>query len=255
VTISLTEVSVSYGKKAVLHKLSLQAESGRVLGIVGPNGSGKSTLVKAVAGLVPVRGSIAFDGAAIRPAAIGYMPQDNLAPMALTVLELVLLGRIAHLRLTVQPDDLQAVARTLEVLDISALAGCLVGEISGGQRQLVFLAQALVAEPTILMLDEPTSALDISHQLEVLDTVRTITHQRSLTTLMVLHDLNAAARYCDDIALLHGGQLVHFGTPSATLTTAHVRRLFNVETEALQCADGTGVLVATHQRQHAATGG
>ena len=241
--ISLQSLSVSYGTHTVLHQVSLSAQPGRVLGIVGPNGSGKSTLVKAVAGQIKASGQLLFNGSALRPAAMGYMPQDQLSLAALNVLDVVLLGRLKQLRLKVQPDDLDAVRQVLQRLGIEALAGRDVRELSGGQRQMVFLAQALVAEPRVLLLDEPISALDICHQLEVLDVVRDMTRQLGLTTLLVLHDLNAAARFCDDVALLQNGQLLACGSPTQVLTVAHVAQAFGVETEALCCRDGTGVLV------------
>lgn len=241
--IVLQNLGVSYGPRAVLHGICLDAHAGQVLGIVGPNGSGKSTLVKAVAGQMPTSGTIRFNGSVQRPASIGYMPQDLQAPVALTVLEVVLLGRLQQLRLKVQADDLTAVREVLQLLGIDALAGRYVSELSGGQRQMVFLAQALVSHPTVLLLDEPISALDICHQLEVLEVVRHMTRQQHLTTLIVLHDLNAAARFCDQVVLLQNGHLLACGTPAQVLTVAHIAQAFGVETEALSCSDGTGVLV------------
>ena len=247
-TVSLTQVAVAYGSRAVLQHIDLQARAGQVVGIVGPNGSGKSTLVKAIAGHVPSTGAITFHGESVRPTQLGYMPQESLTPMVLTVLEVVLLGRLAQLGLQVRDDDLQAVAQTLEHLGIADLAGQRMGELSGGQRQLAYLAQALVSQPKYLLLDEPTSALDISHQLEVLDLVRRLTKERGLITLVVLHDLNAAARYCDEVALMHQGRLLLCEPPAVALTVEHVSRVFDVEAEALTCSDGVGVLVASHRK-------
>ncbi len=242
-SVALQDLCVSYGPRRVLHSVNLHARAGQVLGIVGPNGSGKSSLVKAVAGLLPASGTVLFDGSAERPQSLGYMPQDLQAPAALTVLEVVLLGRIQQLRLKVQADDLAAVREVLQLLGMEALAGRYVSELSGGQRQMAFLAQALVSQPTVLLLDEPISALDICHQLEVLEVVRHMTRQRGLTTLIVLHDLNAAARFCDQVALLQDGHLLASGAPAQVLTVSHIAQAFGVETEALQCGDGTGVLV------------
>ena len=238
------KLSASYGKRRVLHDVSLVCEPGRVMGLVGPNGSGKSTLVKAIAGLLPVKGRIEFDDSTLRPGTVGYMPQDLQAPMALTVLEVVLLGRLRQLGLRIAPQDLDAVQRLLAVLNIADLAGRYLSELSGGQRQMAFLAQALVAEPKVLLLDEPISALDIRHQLEVLQVVRTLTLERKLVTLMVLHDLNAAARFADDVAILREGRVLAQGTPTHVLTVENVGIGFGVQTEALFCGDGVGVLVA-----------
>ncbi len=248
-TIQLHSVSVAYAHRPILHSISLQAKAGRVLGIVGPNGSGKSTLLKAAAGLVSSSGHMDFHGSMIRPTSLGYMPQDQQTGIALSVLEVVLLGRISHLHLRVQQEDLRVVSEVLDLLGIYSLAGFPIGELSGGQRQLAFLAQALVTEPTILLLDEPTSALDICHQLEVLEVVRELTKKRNLTTLLVLHDLNAATRYCDDVALLNEGNLVACGNAADVLTTANVACVFEVEAEALICADGTRFLAPLRKQK------
>jgi iron complex transport system ATP-binding protein len=248
VTISVQGLHVAFGKKSVLHHVNIHAGSGRVLGIIGPNGCGKSTLIKAIAGLLPAQGQIRFHGATQRPRAIGYMPQDSQALAALTVLEVVLLGRIAQLHLKVHDNDLDAVSQTLVSLGIGALAPVRISDISGGQRQLVYLAQALVAQPRYLLLDEPTSALDVSHQLEVLAFVRGITHAQGLTTVMVLHDLNAAARYCDDIALMSEGRVVRCDAAAHVLGRETVSEVFDVVTESLRCSDGIEVLVAIRKK-------
>ena len=241
--IEIQGLSVGYGKQPVLHDITLSAHAGRVLGIVGANGSGKSTLIKALAGLLPMGGAINYNGQAIRPRSIGYMPQDLHPPLALTVLEVVLLGRIGQLKLKIRPEDLDAVQQVLSLLDIGNLAGRYVSELSGGQRQMVFLAQALVSGPTVLLLDEPLSALDICHQLEVLEVVRNMTHVRRLCTVLVLHDLNAAARFADDVALLKDGRLLAWGAPAQVLSVENVAQGFAVEAEALTCRDGMAVVV------------
>jgi iron complex transport system ATP-binding protein len=244
VSIAIRGLKVRYGQHTVLHEIDLDASAGRVLGIVGPNGSGKSTLVKAVAGLLPAQGQILFDGATLRPSGIGYMPQDTQAPVALTVLEVVLLGRLEQLGLKVRPEDLDAVRRVLRKMGIESLAGQYIGELSGGQRQMVFLAQALVSDPKVLLLDEPISALDVRHQLEVLEVVRAMTIQRQLTTVIVLHDLNAAARFADEVVILCDGRILDRGPSSKVLTVQNVAAAFGIEAEALRCQDGMGVLVS-----------
>ena len=242
-SIQIQGLGLRYGSRAVLHGISLTATAGRVLGIVGPNGSGKSTLVKAMAGLLTGEGTILFNGSATRPRYIAYMPQDLQAPMAMTVLEVVLLGRLGQLRLKVSAQDLDAVQQVLQTLGLVDLAGRYVSELSGGQRQMVFLAQALVSQPRVLLLDEPTSALDIRHQLEVLEVVRNLTLVQGLCTVMVVHDLNAAARFADEVALLHEGRLLAWGAPAEVLTVDNLARGFGVEAEALRCQDGLEVVI------------
>ncbi|TXH91380.1 MAG: ABC transporter ATP-binding protein [Rhodoferax sp.] len=244
-TVLVQQLSVRLGAHMVLRGINLQLHPGRVLGLVGPNGSGKSTLIKAIAGLIaPEGGQVLFDGCPARPRSIAYMPQDLTAPVALKVLEVVLLGRLGQLRLRVSPQDLSAVREVLCALGIEALADCYLSELSGGQRQMVFLAQALVSEPSVLLLDEPTSALDISHQIDVLELVRTQTRRLHLSTVVVLHDLNAAVRFTDDVALIHQGTVCASGVAGAVLNEDNLGRVFNVQMDLLEDRAGLPVLVA-----------
>lgn len=242
--VEVRNLCVAYGARQVLKGVSLDLVPGRMLGVVGPNGSGKSTMVKALAGQVGSQGALRFDGLAERPASIGYMPQDTASAAALTVLEAVLLGRLGRLRLRVAAEDLEAVQQMLDRLDIAPLASRYLGELSGGQRQMVFLAQALAGEPTVLLLDEPISALDVRHQLEVLEVVGQFTRERKLSTLIVLHDLNAALRFSDEVLVLAEGRVEGLGEPGQVLSTGCVARVFGVEAERLLCSDGRPVLAA-----------
>lgn len=221
-------LTVRYRALRAVDRIDLVAVPGEILGVVGPNGSGKSTLLKAIAGLVPVEGSLLFDGKPGRPRAIGYMPQDIAPRTALTVVEVVLLGRLGRLGFRVGREDLDAVGAVLEELGITALAPRYIGELSGGQRQLVFLAQALAASPSVLLLDEPISALDLRHQLEVLELLRRVTHGRGTATIAVLHDLNAAAGFADMLALLDRGCLRRHGAPADVLDVDALREVYGV---------------------------
>jgi iron complex transport system ATP-binding protein len=238
VKVRIESLSVRYGATTALAGLDLTAEPAEVLAVIGPNGSGKTSLIKAVAGMVPHQGRIVFeaeDGAERR---IGYMPQDISSRAALTVLEAVLLGRLGRLGLRVKPEDLAMAQGVLDELDLGSLAGRYLGELSGGQRQLVFLAQALASEPNLLLLDEPISALDIRHQLEVMQIVRRLTHERRLTTIVILHDLNIAARFADRIAVMSRGRLACHGAPKAVIEPAMVAEVFGVEAAMSSAPDG-----------------
>lgn len=237
------KVSVHYGERAVLQDIDLDLRKGELAALVGPNGSGKSSLLKALAGLLPHGGRVTLAGEPRPVKRVGYMPQDTSATAALTVLETVLLGRVGRLRWQVADEDLAAVEQVLTRLGIAELGGRWLGELSGGQRQMVFLAQALVAEPLVLLLDEPISALDLRHQLEVMETVRELTRERSLVSLVVLHDLNAAARHADQVMLLRQGSVVAQGEPSGVLHRESLLHVFQVETERLLSSSGRTVLV------------
>lgn len=231
-------VGVRYGSHAALRDLTLTAEPGEVLAIVGANGSGKSSLLRALAGLQRHDGKILWNGGAAPPGSIGYMPQDNAVHAALSAFEVVLLGRLRSLSLRVDPRDLDAAEAAMAETGIAALAARGIGELSGGERQLVMIAQVLAANPAVLLLDEPTSSLDIAHQLHVLALIREATWRRRLTTIAVLHDLNAAARFADRMALLHRGALVCCGPPAEILHPAALQTAFGVEVAIDAGSDG-----------------
>jgi iron complex transport system ATP-binding protein len=227
--VEVEDLGIRYGRQIAVDGVSLAAMPGEILGVLGPNGSGKSSLVKAIAGILPHRGEVLFDGVADRPSVIGYMPQDHQSRAALTVLETVLLGRLGRLGLRVTDDDLAAAESVLHEIGIAHLAMRDLGALSGGQRQLVFLAQALASDPRVLLLDEPFSALDIRHQLEVAELLARLTRERGLTTILVLHDLPMAARLADRIALLQNGRLTALGSRADVFASRAMRDVFQVE--------------------------
>ena len=227
--VEVENLGIRYGRQIAVDGVSLAAMPGEILGVLGPNGSGKSSLVKAIAGILPHRGAVRFDSVAERPSVIGYMPQDHQSRAALTVLETVLLGRLGRLGLRVSDEDLAAAEGVLHEIGIAPLAMRDLGALSGGQRQLVFLAQALASDPRVLLLDEPFSALDIRHQLEVAELLARLTRERGLTTILVLHDLPMAARLTDRIALLQNGRLMALGSSAEVLASSAMRDVFQVE--------------------------
>jgi len=222
---TLRDVSVRYGGNQVVTDVSFAARGGEVLALVGPNGSGKSSLLRAVAGLVRCGGSVTCEGR------IGFLPQDNGARAALTVTETVLLGRVRALGLRVPAEELARATGALDRLGIADLAARLVPELSGGQRQLVFLAQMLAADPAILLLDEPTSALDMRNQLSLLALLRTLAREAGLLVVVVLHDLNAAARFADRMLVLCNGRLVADGAPGCVLNETILADVYRVQAE------------------------
>ena len=243
-TLRITGLNVAYGQRQAVAGLDLDIRSGEITAVLGANGSGKSSLMRAVAGLVRHDGTITWEnGTSPQSGTIGYMPQDISAKAALSVFELVLLGRMRSLTLRVSDRDLMAAEQALAELRITDLAHRRIDQLSGGQRQLAFLAQVLAGDPRILLLDEPTSALDIAHQLEVLGLLRDVTRRRGLTTLAVMHDLNAAARHADHIVLLAAGRLICAGPPETVLTETLLRCAYGVDVAILSGPDGRPVVV------------
>ncbi|HYZ64803.1 MAG TPA: ABC transporter ATP-binding protein [Acetobacteraceae bacterium] len=241
--LSARNVGVHYRARVAVEGVSLEARPGEILAILGANGSGKSSLLRALAGLQAHSGEITWTAASAEPGGIGYMPQDNGARAALTAFEVVLLGRMRSLSLHVGSVDLNAAEAAMAEIGVADLAGRRIGELSGGQRQMVLLAQVLAGDPSVLLLDEPTSALDIAHQLHVLDLLRTATRRRELTTIAVLHDLNAAARFSDRVALMHAGRLAGIGSPRDILCPSVLEPAFGVRVAVDRGSDGHPVVL------------
>ncbi|RKY43031.1 MAG: ABC transporter ATP-binding protein [Candidatus Latescibacterota bacterium] len=237
----------SYGSKPVLENIEMQASPGEITAVIGPNAAGKTTLLKCIARILkPDEGSIVLDGKEMNnfkkeeiTKYVSYLPQETSANAVLTVFEAVLLGRLHSLSWRVGDDALTLVSEVLEDLEIEDLASKYLNELSGGQKQMVSIAQSLVREPKVLLMDEPTSSLDLQHQLEVLDLIRDVTVDREITTLIALHDLNLAARYADKIVVLHNGTVYASGKSAPVLTPEMVRHIYGVN--ATVYVDGDGI--------------
>lgn len=232
-----------YGSRPVIRDLSLKVEQGEWLSIVGPNGSGKSTLLRLLSRiLIPFAGCVYLNGRDLhrqltpRQVAqqLALLPQQQRIPTGLTVRQLVSLGRSPHQpwwAWQLRQADWQRVEQALAQTGLGSLAERDLETLSGGERQRAFLAMALVQEPQVLLLDEPTTFLDLRYQLELLDLLQQLKHERGLTVITVLHDLNLAIRYSQRIALLKAGQLQVVGSPHEVLTPARVRQVFGLEVE------------------------
>ncbi|WP_312815897.1 ABC transporter ATP-binding protein [Sedimentibacter sp.] len=204
--------------------------------VLGPNGAGKSTLLKAIFGLLKYEGAIYFGTESITKMktdettkVMSYLPQMDIDFSMLSVLEMVLLGRLPDLKQRVSDEDLNAVMDTLEALNIKDLASRGFGELSGGQKKLVFIAQTLVRDPKIILLDEPTNSLDLQKQLELCQLLRRIIRDRKIDIIVVLHDINLAARYADHIVIITGeGGFYNSGSAKDVITEKMLREVYGV---------------------------
>jgi iron complex transport system ATP-binding protein len=240
--LTVEALSVHYGRQRVLDNISTGLlPRGEVIVLLGPNGCGKSTLLKAMAGLLPRQGRMLLDGRELgRGKADGklvYLPQNLPGDVQLRVDESVMVAANA-LRSGLGDDSGAAVQQLLHRLGISQLAHRQLGQLSGGQKQIVALAQALIREPDILLLDEPLSALDLRRQFEVMRLIQTETHQRNMLTLIVLHDLNIALKHGDRTLLLDQGRLQGCGLPAEVITPAQLARVFGVSARVEACSHG-----------------
>ena len=234
--IQLRDLSAGYGGRDVVHGVTLDFPPGRVLALLGPNGCGKSTRLRAALGLLPRSGGqVLLDGAPLeslsprrRALMAAYLPQSRPTPN-ITAYKMVLHGRFPHLSYPrrCRREDYEAADRALRWADAADVAPRPMGELSGGQRQKVYLAMALAQQAPTLLMDEPTTFLDVGHQLEVMAAARRLA-QEGRAVVMAVHDLPLAMRGADDIALLDGGRLAAWGTAEEVYASGALDRAFGV---------------------------
>lgn len=249
-------VSVAVGGKTILRGIEFEVAPGEIVGLVGRNGVGKTTLLRLACGVFePEAGRVLIDSGektevvgdvSRRELArrIALVPQDMHVPFPFRVGELVLMGRAPHQPLIglESEHDAELAHAALERLGIGALEDRSITTLSGGERQLVLFARALVQDPDVLLLDEPTAFLDLKHRVEVLREVRAFTASGG-AALVVSHDLSLAARSCDRVVLLGDGQLVAAGPPSEVVTAENLREAFDIEAQIFEGPDGQLVVV------------
>ncbi|MDQ0454374.1 ABC transporter ATP-binding protein [Rhizobium paknamense] len=239
VSLKLDKVGARYGSTAVFEDISTGwLKGGELTALIGPNAAGKSTLFKRMAGLLAGPGTVVVEDVREGRRPICYMPQDTGANAVLTVYESVLLAAKQGGGWRVADGELAEIDRLLQALRISDLAFRDLGALSGGQRQLVAIAQALVRKPDVLLMDEPTSALDLFRQIEVLEFMRRIAESEGMAVLIALHDLNHALRYCSQTMVVAGGRLVASGPTQAVITPALLRDTYRVDARIEPCSQG-----------------
>lgn len=253
------DLSFVVGGRRILDDVSCHVRGGRITALVGPNGSGKSSLMRLLVRLEhPTMGQVRLSGHDVTSFSrrefarrLAFLPQDMQPPMALSVRELVACGRHPHRPLW-RPEtkrDKEIVEEALAATDLTDLSGRPVGALSGGERQRALIAMALAQETQVLMLDEPTTYLDLRYQIQILELVRKLQSERNLTVCWVLHDLNEAAAYSDEVIVLSKGRCVAAGSPEGVLTPNFIHDVFGIDMLRLaHPADGAPILVPSRGR-------
>jgi iron complex transport system ATP-binding protein len=243
VRLGARELSLGYGATPIVDGLTVDVTPGAVTAIVGPNACGKSTLLRGLARLLnPSAGQVVLDGTDItrlrtRDVArrLGLLPQSSIAPEGITVADLVARGRFPHQTMLRQYSrgDQQAVVEAMAATGVTSLAGRPVDELSGGQRQRVWIAMVLAQQTPLILLDEPTTFLDIAHQIELLELFAELNAEQGRTIVAVLHDLNHACRFADQIIAMKSGTIVAQGNPSNVITAALVEQVYGLRCQVI----------------------
>ena len=253
-------LTLAYDDRTVVDCLDLVIPDGEVTVVVGPNACGKSTLLRALGRLLKPRGgAVLLDGTDLAriptkkiAQSVGLLPQTPVAPDAITVADLVSRGRQPHQHWWQQwsDEDERAVGDAMERTDVHALADRPVDELSGGQRQRAWIAMVLAQDTDLLLLDEPTTYLDLAHQVEVLDLVDQLHADAGRTVVMVLHDLNLAARYAHRLVIVRDGAVHSAGAPAEVLTEHAIEEVFGLRASVLTDPHTEGPLVVPHTHRN-----
>lgn len=241
------QITVRYGKKTVLQNLSLEVPRGKIVTLIGQNGCGKTSLLRTVSRAVsPITGRVVLEGRPLDAYSpkklarrIAYLAQTHTSPPDIDVRTLVSYGRYPYAVFGrgMTAADAEIVDRALSLTGLTELQHQTLSTLSGGECQRAWIAMNVAQEPEIMILDEPTTHLDIGHQIEVLELVRELNRNLGITILMVLHDLNLAARYSDLLYAIRDGGLYASGSPAEVITAEHLRELFDIDAKILW--DGT----------------
>jgi iron complex transport system ATP-binding protein len=239
VKLSVKELSFGYGSTSTLEDITMEVDEGKIVSLVGPNGAGKSTLIKCIDRILkPRKGTVFLDGkqAAMLTSKdfskmMGYVPQSTHEVFPYTVFDVVLMGRRPHIGWRVNANDVKIVAKTPKFLGVEDFASRYFDELSGGEKQKIAMARAIVQEPEFLLLDEPTSNLDIRHQLEVMNIVKKLVLQRRISAVMAMHDLNLASRFSDIVVMLKDRGIYTMGDPVSVLTPENIEKVYGVKSE------------------------
>ncbi|KEI77721.1 iron-dicitrate transporter ATP-binding subunit [Clostridium botulinum A2 117] len=240
-SITTTNLAIAYEDKLIVDGLNMNIPKGKITTIIGPNGCGKSTVLKTVGRILkPKEGLVYLNGDDIRNLStkevaqkMAILPQSPQAQGGLTVGELVSYGRFPHKKGfgKLSPEDKKVIEWALDITKLTELEVTMVDNLSGGQRQRVWIAMALAQQTDLILLDEPTTYLDMAYQLEVLELLYNLNRKQSCTIVMVLHDLNLAARFADYMIAIRSGNIIKCGTPKEIMTKEVLKDTFNIDAE------------------------
>lgn len=240
--LQIENLSTGYGNHIISENLNLTIPAGKVTALIGANGCGKSTLLKSICRIiVPLSGKVMLDGKRLSDydsrclaKRIGILPQNPVAPAGLTVRELVMYGRAPHKSSFFarnSQEDREIVEWALKETDMLDFGDVSIDHLSGGQRQRAWIAMAIAQNTDILFLDEPTSFLDVAHQMDVLHLVEHLNREYGKMIVMVIHDLNEAARFADYLVAMKKGQILYQGRPQEVFTKTMLRDIFGIDSE------------------------
>lgn len=238
--LEINNLSFSYNEnKQILKNISLKINKGEVLGVLGINGAGKTTFIKCINRIIePDSGDIFIDGKSINSMTqkeiaklIAYVPQYNNNFFDINVLNTVMMGRIPYANQSFSENDRKIVYDLLEKMDLEVFAFRSIREMSGGERQRVFIARALAQQPKIIILDEPTSSLDLHNQLFILNMIDELAKKEGLTIIMIIHDLNLASMFCDKLLMLKDGSIFAYGDTASIVNEENILSVYNVNTK------------------------
>jgi len=240
--IDINGIEFGYSSESVLKNVTVKIEGPKFVSILGPNGVGKSTLIHCINKILsPRQGVVMINGKDVKEITIkemskivGYVPYSSNDTFPLTVVDTVLMGRHPHSYRGSLDEDLDIVYDTLNMLGIQDLAMRSFNELSAGQHQKVMLARGLAQQPQILLLDEPTSNLDVRHQIDVAKLLKRLSVEKQILIIMICHDINIAAKYSDEIILMHNGSIYDVGTPQKVITEENLRKVYGVESAVIE---------------------
>lgn len=239
----VNDLKFGYTKKSLVVKgVSFSARSGQLISLIGPNGSGKTTIIKCLNKILTPRcGTVMLDGKDIQKMppiemakSIAYVPQFTNSAISGSVMDVVMMGRRPYIKWRISHEDIEIVLNILQELNIEHLAHEQFEELSGGQRQKILIARALVQKPDLYLFDEPISFLDIKNQIDIMELARNMVEKENKAVIMVVHDLNMAMRYSDQVILLRTGKVEASGLPKSVLNHEHIKTVYDVDIRILE---------------------